>query len=136
MRVMFPLKVAIGLQVEHRERLFPMAQDSVALHISAFAIEAFMDRILHRQEDITNPGAIVHLQKGLRLLRERLMGEDEESKISNSTMAVVLKLASAAHFDEDGETSKQHIEGLRRMVDLRGGLEVFKGHDILVEILR
>ena len=83
-----------------------------------------------------NPVAMLHFKKGLRLLRERLMGEDNEIKISDSTISVVLKLASAALFEGDYQTSKYHMEGLRRMVGLRGGLDVFKGTELLVEMLR
>lgn len=79
---------------------------------------------------------MLHLQKGLRLLRERLSGEDEDTKISDATMNVVLKLASATHFNGDYMSSKQHMDGLRKMVDLRGGLDAFQGNELLVEMLR
>lgn len=101
----------------------------------AFAVQGFIDRVLRRQGNL-NPVAILHFQKGLRLLRERLLGDDDQTKISDSTMSVVLKLASVAQFDGDYETSKQHMEGLRKMVDLRGGLDVFEGTPLLLEMLR
>lgn len=50
-------------------------------------------------------------------------------------MGVVVKLASAAHFDGDYQASKHHMEGLRGMVDLRGGLDAFKGTHLPVEML-
>jgi hypothetical protein len=110
--------------------------DTAALHITAFAVEGFIERILRRQENSINLAAMLHFQKGLRLLRERLLGEDDETKLSDSTIGVVLKLASAAHFIGDYQASKQHMGGLRKMVDLRGGLDVFKGKYLLVEMLR
>jgi hypothetical protein len=79
---------------------------------------------------------MLHLRKGLRLLRERLLGEDDDKKVSDSTIGIVLKLAVAAHFIGDYQVFKQHMEGLRKMVDLRGGLDVFKGKQVLVEMLR
>lgn len=99
-------------------------------------MEEFIDRVLYRRDHTVNPVAMLHFKKGLRLLRERLMGEDNEIKISDSTISVVLKLASAALFEGDYQTSKHHMEGLRRMVGLRGGLDVFKGTELLVEMLR
>lgn len=135
MRVIFPLMMVLGFQADNNEWLYLIGLDAAALHITAFAIEGFMDRVLRRQENI-NLAATLHLQKGLELLRERLLGSNDEAKISNCTIAVVLKLASAAHFNGDCQASKQHMEGLRKMVDLRGGLSVFKGKHLLVEMLR
>ena len=136
MSVMFPLMAAIGFQADNKERLYPLTSDAITLHITAFSVEGFINRVLRHQEDAINPVAMLHFQKGLRLLRHRLLGDDEEIKVSDSTMGVVLKLASTAHFDGDYKASRQHMEGLRRMVDLRGGLNVFKGRSFLTEMLR
>ncbi|KAH7202861.1 uncharacterized protein BKA55DRAFT_658166 [Fusarium redolens] len=135
-KVIFPLKVAIGLQEENNEGHYPIARDVVGLHITAFAVESFIDRVLRHRESIINLAALLHFQKGLTLLKERLLGEDEELKISDSTISVVLKLAEAAHFDGDYQTSKQHMQGLRKMVDLRGGIYVFRGKALEVGMLR
>ena len=136
MSVMFPLMAAIGFQADNRERLYPLTSDAIALHITAFSVEGFINRVLRHQEDAINLVAMLHFQKALRLLRHRLLGDDDEIKVSDSTMGVVLKLASAAHFDGDYKASRQHMEGLRRMVDSRGGLNVFKGRIFLTEMLR
>ncbi|KAJ3550273.1 hypothetical protein NM208_g66 [Fusarium decemcellulare] len=135
-RIIFPLLAAIGFQAENKEWLHLVRQDAAALHITAFAVEIFIDRFLRRREESTNATAIIHLHKGLNLLRERLVADDDESKVSDSTIGVVLKLASAAHFNGDYEASKQHMDGLRKMVNLRGGLDIFKGTRFLLEMLR
>ena len=136
MRIIFPLKMLIGFQVDQSGRLYPIARDAVALHISAFAIEGFIDRVLHGRVNLANPSAMLHFEKGMRLLRERLLGDDEEVKISDSTIGTVLKLAGAAHFDEDYQVAKHHMDGLRRMVDLRGGLDVFRDTELFGEAVR
>jgi hypothetical protein len=128
--------VATGLQEENNEGHYPTARDAVGLHITAFAVESFIDRVLRHRESIINLAALLHFQKGLTLLKERLLGEDEELKVSDSTISVVLKLAEAAHFDGDCQTSKQHMQGLRKMVDLRGGIYVFRGKALEVGMLR
>ncbi len=134
---MFPLMALIGFQADNRERLYPLTSDAISLHITAFSVDGFINKVLRHQDlDIVNPAAMLHFQKGLRLLRERLLGEDDHTKVSDSTMAIVLKLASTSHFEGDSEVSKQHMEGLRKMVDLRGGLDVFKGRIFLTEMLR
>lgn len=99
-------------------------------------MESFISRVLQGQEGKVNEVAMMHFQRGIKLLRERLLGEDHEVKVSDSTMSIVAKLASAAHFDEDTQASRKHMEGLRKMVDLRGGLGVFKGTHLLVEMLK
>ncbi|KAH6898233.1 hypothetical protein B0T10DRAFT_102124 [Thelonectria olida] len=136
MKVIYPLLAAIGFQADHKERLYPIARDAVALHITAFSVEGFIDRVLRGRHKMVNVAAMLHFQKGLRLLRERLLGDDDENKISDGTMSVVLKLASAAHFEGDYGAAKHHMEGLRNMVDLRGGLGVFRGKQLHVEMLR
>ncbi|KAI1378981.1 hypothetical protein F4677DRAFT_410239 [Hypoxylon crocopeplum] len=135
-KITFPLRAAIGFQADGSRWDSPFGRDAAALHIMAFAVQGFIDKVLRQKENSINPAAIMHLQKGLRLLRERLLGDDDETRISDSTMGVVLKLASVAHFAGDYETSKQHMEGLRKMVELRGGLDVFRGKMLLVEMLR
>jgi hypothetical protein len=136
MRIIFPLITAIGLQADKNEWLHLVRLDAAALHISAFAVEGFIERVLRQQENSTSLVAMLHFQKGLQLFRARLLGEDKEAKLSDSTIGVVLKLATAAHLIGDYRASKQHMEGLRKMVDLRGGLDVFKGKHPLVEMLR
>jgi hypothetical protein len=136
MKVVYPLMVGIGFQSDKNEGLYPIILDAAALHITAFAVEGFFDRVLRRHKKSTNPAAMLHFQKGLTLLRERLLGEDDEAKISDTTIGVVLKLAGTAHFDGNDHDSKQHIEGLRKMVDLRGGLDGFKGNKLFNEMLR
>lgn len=132
----------IGFQADDKEFLYPISRDAAGLHITAFAVEGFIDRIIRRQENIINPAAMLHFQKALKIVRERLLGDDDETKLSDSTISVVLKMASAAHFDGDYQASKQHMEGLRKMVDLRGDLDVFKGNGLFngnklpMEILR
>ena len=136
MRIIFPIAMAIGFQANDREWFDIVRSDAAALHISSFAIQSFIDRVLRHQEQCESPAAMTHFQKGVSLLRERLLGDDEATKVSDATIGVVLKLASAALFNGHYEDAKQHIAGLWKMVDLRGGLDAFQGKYLLVEMLR
>ncbi|KAH8901408.1 hypothetical protein GQ53DRAFT_6281 [Thozetella sp. PMI_491] len=133
-KIVFPLTAVIPLQRGDQEWSYPLGLDPLALHITACATDMFVDKVLRRQD--IRPAAILHLQRGLKLLRERLLGDDNDIKISDSTMTAVLKLANVSHFSGDLETATHHMEGLRRMVELRGGLDVFKDENLLFEILR
>jgi len=136
-RIVFPLIMAIGFQADNdNEWISLLRLDAAALHITAFAVESFIDRVLRRQEKSINLAATLHFQDGMRILRERLLGDNDESKVSDSTIGVVLKLASAAYFDGDYKVSRQHMDGIRRMVDLRGGPDFFRGKHLWVDIMR
>lgn len=135
MRVIFPLITAIGFQFDKMEWLHRVAFDNAALNISAFAVEGFIDKILRRKAT-TSPVAMKHFQRGLELLRHRIMGDDDEAKVSDGTIAVVVKLASTAHFEGDYAAGRKHMEGLRRMVDLRGGVDALQENWIIVELIR
>ncbi|KAK8015609.1 hypothetical protein PG991_008497 [Apiospora marii] len=140
MKIISPLLASIGFHGEGGAAAapHPVGFDAAALHINAYALENFIDRILRRRPDAAvNAAATQHHQRGLQLLRQKLLGDDEEEKITDATISAVLKLASAAHFDGDVATSKQHMQGLRKMVDLRGGLDAFDHHPRLrTEMLR
>ena len=109
--------------------------DAAALHITAFSVEGFVDMFLHQREQ-PNPAAMVHFQKGLTLLSDRLVGGDEKLKITDASIGVVLKLATSAHFAGDLQAERQHMIGVRKMVDSRGGLDAFKNNHLFFEILR
>lgn len=88
-----------------------------------------------------SPGAvktvIMHHSRALQLLSARLAAKHEEAKISDPTILVVLALAGHAHMINDYETAKNHIEGLRKIVQLRGGLGTFSYHPKLsIELLK
>jgi DNA-binding MltR family transcriptional regulator len=80
---------------------------------------------------------IVHHSEALKQLRERLSNEGEQIKFSDSTVLVILSLATHAHLSGDYDTAKHHMEGLRKIVDLRGGLGGFSYNTkLIMEILK
>ena len=136
-QIIFPLISAIGILADDVNRLCPLTTDAAALHITAFAMEALVDRYLRHQHGCqTHPAAALHLQKGLQILRERFRGEVNNDQVSNSTISVVTKLASSAHLEGDQAASQQHIRGLRSMVDIRGGLNCINNKSMIHEIQR
>ncbi|KAI0858798.1 hypothetical protein F4860DRAFT_516451 [Xylaria cubensis] len=134
--LMFPLMTVVGFQPEKDNWLDLLRDDPAGLHITAFAMEELVTKVIRRDICSVNVVAMQHFQKGVKILRERLLGDEAGIKISDSTMGVVLKLAGAAHFHGDYQSSKHHMDGLRRIVDLRGGLDAFKGTRLRQEMLR
>jgi hypothetical protein len=133
---MFPLIAATGSKLENKEWLPMLCIDAALLHITAFSTEAFIQMVLLRKHDQINDVAALHFQRAVRLLRDRISGQDDDDKLSDSTLSVVSKLVSTAHFMGDSCAAQQHMQGLRRMVDLRGGLDIFKGTHMLVQMVR
>lgn len=138
MQIMFPLLINLGFHSQGKGWHAPIGRDAAAWHINAFAILSFIDRVLRRQsEDMVHPLTTLHHQKGLQIIRERLNGDDEGAKISDATIGVVLKLATAAQFGGYVEVAQQHMLGLWRMVELRGGVRFIRDSPkLLVEIWR
>jgi hypothetical protein len=63
------------------------------LHITAFWAGAFIGKVLGQPNHATCQEATLHLVKGVRILRERLLLRDKEGKVSYATVSVILTLA-------------------------------------------
>lgn len=82
-----------------------------------FTAQAFYDRSLG-----STIGSIAHshLARALRLLQSSL--NDQNQATSHATMIVVASLATASLIMGDLETAAKHLDGLHKMVEMRGGL--------------
>lgn len=86
------------------------------VHSVIFAAQAFHDMSLGIPYGQL---ARFHLAKSLQYLRESLQDTAEATK--SSTMAVVGLLSMASIIAGDLASAAKHIDGLYRMVELRGG---------------
>lgn len=112
------------------------------MHAAVFASQAYISFIstssTSHTDSLATRRAITHHSEALRLLRERLSGIcKKEDKVSESTILVVLFLAIHAHLVNDYETAKNHMDGLRKMIDMRGGLFSFSHNTkLILELLK
>ncbi|KIX02098.1 uncharacterized protein Z518_08037 [Rhinocladiella mackenziei CBS 650.93] len=114
------------------------------LDATAFSAQAYFDIVLGRRKNHftlsrigTESMPTMHFLKTVRLLRERLVLADEQAKVSDPTILVVLIFATHAHILGEHETAMHHMEGLKKMVDLRGGIVAFKKNSkLVIELLR
>jgi hypothetical protein len=74
--------------------------------------------------------AQLHLAKALSHLQRSL--DDQKEAVELSTMAVVASLAMAAVIAGDLSTAAKHMDGLHRIIELRGGLQSL-GPDSMIE---
>ncbi|KAK9420521.1 putative Transcription factor domain-containing protein [Seiridium unicorne] len=127
-RVMYPLERCI---VFHKKTKIDtswfefLTIDAAYTHAAVFASQAYILLTSGGENPPAYKRAMIHHSAALRLLRERVSAPEGESKVSDPTVLVVLYLALHAHFVGDHDTAKQHMDGLRKIVDIRGGLFAF-----------
>lgn len=103
-----------------------ISQHPGLLHSTLFATQAFHDLTVSHAY---GPTARRHLAKALRHLQIRL--DDQQQAVELSTTAIVASLAMAAVLTGDHETAAKHMDGLKKIVDLRGGLSSL-GEDSMI----
>lgn len=112
-----------------------MLSDPVYLHAMLFSSEAYADIRLGRgRSDRT----VYHFMETLRLLQNRISLPDDPRAVADPTIMTVIMLALAAETLGDSASAKQHLEGLQRMVSLRGGFAMFRSptHELATKICR
>ena len=137
---MYPLESCITFHKESQvDTLWIelMTSDAVYMNAVVFSTQAYLAHVSGQKTPVAALRAMEYHSRTLRLLRERLSARDEEDIISDATILVVMYLAAHAHLTNDYDSAKHHIEGLRKIIDLRGGLSTFSYHPKLVmELLK
>ncbi|CAH0027301.1 unnamed protein product [Clonostachys rhizophaga] len=104
-----------------------IAHNPGLVHSMLFTAQCLYDTTL----DVTySDAARWHLAKALFYLQQYL--QSEGSSTSNATMAVIVSLATSAIMLQDFGMLKAHMDGLYRLVQLRGGLAAL-GEGSMVE---
>ncbi|OAP63908.1 hypothetical protein AYL99_03135 [Fonsecaea erecta] len=117
-----PLEQCIAFNNKERVLVGPMASDAAFLHATALGTHAYVELMRGRGDQNALQTMSPHFPKALQLLRERLDSTDEELKIANPTMMVVIALALYARMIGDYDMAKNHMEGLREIINCRGGI--------------
>ncbi|KAK3940202.1 hypothetical protein QBC46DRAFT_288823, partial [Diplogelasinospora grovesii] len=136
-QLLFPMETCIFFERRAENWIAPLAVDPAFLHAKIFTSLYYFDVILSRTSSGPTQRILHHHHKALSLLRERLLSGDDDARLSNNTVSIVLGLAGQAFWTGDVRSAINHMEGIRRIVHLRGGLRTFSGNEKLsVEILR
>ena len=114
---MYPISIFIQFDMENSIWLEYLAQSAAFMHCSLFITQAYLDWCA---KDEYGREAMRHLTKTLRLLQESLA--DPDSATSDATIAVVQALVTVADLLGDMDLAEKHLQGLYRLVSLRGGL--------------
>ncbi|KAL7896620.1 hypothetical protein HDV63DRAFT_395216 [Trichoderma sp. SZMC 28014] len=120
---LYPPEICLQVDPASSSWTTALLTDSVYLHCTLFSVEAYLELCLRKSH---GPLTHFYFQKTLRLLQDRLDRPGDPLSISDPTIMVVSVLGLTAEVTGDSLAAKQHMEGLRRMVDLRGGLEMLR----------
>lgn len=122
----YPLAVCIVFNKSSRSWILDMLSlDAAYLNAMVITTQSYFG--IYKGPDAAQSP---HLGKAIRLLRNRL--EDEQVRVSNATVMVVIILILHAHIVSDYAAVQHHTQGLRKMVRLRGGLGAFTSNNKLV----
>ncbi|OTB07647.1 hypothetical protein M426DRAFT_268086 [Hypoxylon sp. CI-4A] len=138
-KALFPLESCVNFGPREKGWVEALTVDAAYLHAMAFSAQAYFDLLAGRSTYDSPVSAYPHVVKTLRLLRERLETPDRDTMVRglSSTAAVVLCLAFHAHIMGDYQAVRHHMVGLRKIVDLKGGLLNLRGDlKLALEILR
>lgn len=130
----YPYEICLDVNPVERGWFPYMISDVCCLHSMMFSVRAFTEGTVHNQ---LSRLACLHYAKTLQLLQARLNELDQNFATSDSTIMVVFLLASAAEIMEDFAVVATHIEGLEKIVSLRGGVRALNTHNnIQVKVCR
>jgi hypothetical protein len=114
-----------------------LAFDAAFMHVMIFTSQCYFDAMASGTPSSISKKALSHYLKGIRLLRERFASEDNRAKLSITTIAAIMSLVGHAMLAGDFESAVHHMEGLLKIVILRGGVASFnESPKILIEVLR
>jgi hypothetical protein len=136
-QLLFPLETCIFFERRAENWIAPLAIDPAYLHAKIFTSLYYFDMVLPRRSSHVSQRTWHHHHKALSLLRERLLYGNDDARLSNNTVSVVLSLAGYAFWTGDVRSARNHMEGMRKIASLRGGMSTFRDNEkLLAEILR
>jgi len=114
---------------------FPyMISDICCLHSMMFSLQAVVERTSQNQ---LSHLACFHYAQTLQLLQSRINEFDQTSAISDSTIMVVITLATVAELTQDFAAAENHVKGLEKIVSLRGGVRALNtNNNMQVKVCR
>lgn len=132
-QMFFPLVQCFDFKVIERSMFDPLTYDTGYLNAVIFGAQAYMDMFWGR----SRKGSLRQMLKTIQLLRTRLSISDGNTPISDPTILIVLTLAHIAHLSGEYITAEQHLQGLHKIITLRGGIAAFQNNPkLLTELLR
>ncbi|KAK4495904.1 hypothetical protein PRZ48_013172 [Zasmidium cellare] len=131
----FPLEpcIAFDKKLKFQQSFVPLTHDALYLNAMVFSTQSWFCKGTGREID---KRVSYHLVKSISLLRDRLM-DGGQATTSNTTINAVVMLAGQALLMGEAKTAREHVFGLRRLVEMRGGFGRLKGNvKLVMEVVR
>ncbi|RSL45492.1 hypothetical protein CEP53_010767 [Fusarium sp. AF-6] len=120
---LYPSEICLQVDATQSSWTTNLLVDLVYFHSAIFSIEAYFDQYFGRDQGTLSH---FHFLKTLRLLQERLNDPGNPASISDATIMVVITLGLTAELIGDRSAAENHLAGMARIVDLRGGLGMLR----------
>jgi hypothetical protein len=134
--LLFPLEPCVFFERKAETWIVPLTLDPAFLHTMIFVSQYYFDALATGRTSAFTKKTLHHFLRSLKLLRERISSENQTS-LSDTTTAAVMALTGHALVTGDLKSAANHIEGLHKIVSLRGGVATFQSQaKLLIEILR
>ena len=122
---MYPYEICLDIPPVERGWFPYMISDACCLHSLMFSLHVWEEQALERR---LSRLARFHYAQTLQLLQARLLECDQTGAISDATIMAVTTLASVAELMSEHSTVENHINGLEKIVRLRGGVRALSTH--------
>lgn len=116
----YPLEICVQIEPTTTTWFEHLTTDIVYFHSMLFATISHTDQLLGRE---SSPLALLHFAKTLKFLQERLSLPNSELATADPTITAITNLATIAVFTNDYVQAMNHMMGLAKIVELRGGLQ-------------
>jgi hypothetical protein len=126
----YPYEVCLHVHPVERGWFPYMISDICCIHSMMFSVRAFVDRASHGNQ--ISRLAAFHYAQTLQLLQARLNAFEQGQRdivFRDSTIMVIITLAEAAELTGDFAAAENHIDGLLKIVSLRGGVGSLNRHN-------
>ena len=111
-----------------------LCQETASIYTILFISKVYFDLVSGYQERREQGGTVTYLAKSLRLLQNRL--EDPIRATDDSTISIIMSLARAATVAGDSASARVHMQGLHKVLTLRGGIASLGDLHLQVKCLR
>ncbi|KAI1270048.1 hypothetical protein F5Y18DRAFT_366926 [Xylariaceae sp. FL1019] len=138
-RLLYPIESCLAFKRRPEHWTTPLKVDPAFLHAKISTSLWYYETIFPRKPfpNMPGTGTWFHYFKALSLLRQRLLVDNDDLRLSDYTLNVVLSLTGQALASGDVKSASNHMEGMARMADLRGGWPTFQGNEKLaIELIR
>ncbi|PWY75522.1 hypothetical protein BO70DRAFT_430957 [Aspergillus heteromorphus CBS 117.55] len=124
---MYPSQLGLSLDEGKSMWFNYMLADEAAAHCSIALMETCNE--FFYSQGVSSAKALHHLSQAFTLVNRRIQSDEA---LSDSTLGIILMLIFQEQLRKAKWESKVHYEGLRKMVELRGGLTRLEGNHPLV----